>query len=459
MCGIVGIIDTKSISIQLFYVLLALQHRGQESTGISTSDGSTLYKFKGNGLVIEVYSSEILSDLKGIVGIGHVRYPTIRENLPENIQPLNFQFQNHLLSIALNGNLVNSDELRSEYERTGQIFTTTSDAEIIAHILINEINTTGNVEDAVRRCMRKIQGSYSVVAMIDGILYGFRDPLGINPFCIGKTENGFIIASESIALNSIDAEFIRDVNPGELIRIGLDGIRSTQIAIADRKAHCVFEYIYFSSVVSVIDGTPVYDVRQYIGKKLFTEAPIIADSVCPVPDSGIAYTIGYSEQSKIPFCEVMIKNRFMGRMFMIERQQAIRIKLNPLPETINGKSIVLIDDSIVKGTSTKRIINLLRENGVREVHMRIGSPAIMAPCYFGVDMPVREELIARNHDEREVGELIGASTLHHISLESLAEAIKMDIDDLCTGCLTGCYPLMVEGEISRQRQIIFSSNL
>ncbi|MCJ7794908.1 MAG: amidophosphoribosyltransferase, partial [Methanoregulaceae archaeon] len=321
MCGIVGIVDAGGVSLQLYYAMYALQHRGQESAGISTFDGTTLYKFKGQGLVADVFSPAILADLKGTTGIGHVRYPTTGSNLPENIQPLNFQFKDRSISLAHNGNLVNTHELRREYEQSGQIFTTTTDTEVIARILIDEISTSGCVEDAVHLCMRRLQGSYSVVMMIDGVLYAFRDPLGIKPFCLGKTEQGHIVASESVAVDALNGKFLRDIRPGELIRIDSEGIRCNQIAVASVRAHCIFEYIYFARADSVIDGVLVYDVRRTIGGKLFDEDPVAADAVSPVPDSGIAYAIGYARKSGIPYAESLMKNRYMGRTFIMPSQK------------------------------------------------------------------------------------------------------------------------------------------
>ena len=459
MCGIVGIMDAGGVSIKLYYALYALQHRGQESAGISTFDGTSLHKFKGNGLVADVFSPPVLADLKGNAGIGHVRYPTTGANLPENIQPLNFQFQDHFISIAHNGNLVNTCELRAEYEESGQIFTTTTDTEIIAKILMDEISRAGIIEDAVQVCMKRMQGSYSVVMMIDGIIYAFRDPLGIKPFCIGKIENGYLVASESVAVDALGGKLIRDMKPGELVRIDSDGIHCTQVAVAGKRAHCIFEYVYFARADSVIDGVLVYDVRRKVGKKLHDEAPVSADSVGALPDSGIAYAIGYAEQSKIPYVESLMKNRYMGRTFIMptqkEREKAVRIKLNPIPAHLKDKSVVLVDDSIVRGTTSKRIIGLVREAGAREVHVRIGSPAIKAPCYLGVDFPTREELIAHKLDEEGVRKSITATTLHHISLEALVEAIGFSRDDLCTGCLTGCYPLPIDGENAAPCRIDF----
>lgn len=459
MCGIVGIVDAGGVSIQLYYSLYALQHRGQESAGISTYDGTNLQKYKSQGLVADVFSPSILENLKGNSGIGHVRYPTTGENLPENIQPLNFQFKDHFISIAHNGNLVNTAELRAEYEQAGQIFITTSDTEIVAKILIDEIGNSGCVEDAVHRCMQKLRGSYSVVMMIDGIIYAFRDPLGIKPFCIGKTGQGYIVASESVAVDALNGKFIRDVRPGELVRLDADGITCNQIATTGKPAHCIFEYIYFARADAIIDGVLVYNVRRTIGQKLYEENPVAADTVCSVPDSGTAYAIGYAERSKIPFVESLMKNRYMGRTFIMptqkERENAVRMKLNPIPANLKDKSVVLVDDSIVRGTTSRRIITMMREAGAREIHMRIGSPAIKAPCYLGVDMPTREELIASNRVEEEVRHSITATTLHHVSLDALTEAIGFDRENLCTGCLTGCYPLPIDGENGKALQVEF----
>jgi amidophosphoribosyltransferase len=459
MCGIVGIRDAGGASFSLYYALYALQHRGQESAGISTYDGIRLHKHKGQGLVAEVFDPAILQGLVGPVGIGHVRYPTTGANRPENAQPFNFLFRDHIISIAHNGNLVNDRELRDEYECRGQIFCTSTDTELIAKVITDEMSNSGCIEDAVHRCMRILRGSYSVVMMIDGVLYGFRDPLGIKPMCIGRTEQGFIIASESVAIDALGGTFMRDVNPGELISIDEDGMRTMQIAVADHKAHCIFEYIYFARADAVLDGALVYDVRLKIGAKLFEEAPVTADSVCPVPDSGTAYAIGYSRRSHTPFVESLMKNRYMGRTFIMpsqkEREKAVRIKLNPIKEHLKGNTIVLVDDSIVRGTTSRRIIGIIRDAGAKEVHVRIGSPAIKAPCYLGVDMPTREELIASDKDGEEVRKRITANSLHHISLEALVESIGISRKNLCTGCLTGCYPVTITGEESRSTNVDF----
>ncbi len=459
MCGIVGIRDAGGVSFSLYYALFALQHRGQESAGISTFDGVQLYKHKGQGLVAEVFDPALLRGLEGDVGIGHVRYPTTGANKPENAQPFNFLFRDHIISIAHNGNLVNACELRDEYEARGQIFCTTTDTELIAKVITDEMSTSGCIEDAVHRCMRILKGSYSVVLMMDGILYGFRDPLGIKPMCIGKTSQGIVLASESVAVDALGGTFLRDLKPGELVCIDEDGMRAMQIAVSDCRAHCIFEYIYFARADSILDGALVYDVRRNIGGKLHEEAPVNADSICPVPDSGTAYAIGYSKTSHIPFVESLMKNRYMGRTFImpsqIEREKAVRMKLNPIGDHLKGKSIVLVDDSIVRGTTSRRIINIIRDAGAKEVHVRIGSPAIKAPCYLGVDIPTREELIASDKNEEEVRGRITANSLHHISLEALVESIGIERKHLCTGCLTGCYPVSITGEQSQPPAIDF----
>ena len=459
MCGIVGIVDAGGVSFSLYYALYALQHRGQESAGIATFDGATLYKHKAQGLVAEVFNPDTLKGLAGCVGIGHVRYPTTGANRPENVQPFTFFYRDHIISIAHNGNLVNTEELRKAYEERGQIFCTTTDTEIIAKVLTDELRNATCIEDAVHHCMRMLRGSYAVVLMIDGVLYAFRDPLGIKPLCMGKTEGGYIVASESVAVDALNGTLMRDVHPGELIRIDDAGIEMNQIAVASRRAHCIFEYIYFARADSVLDGALVYDVRRNIGRKLFEEAPVITDSVCPVPDSGTAYAIGFSQRSGIPFVESLMKNRYMGRTFIMpsqtEREKAVRIKLNPIREHLKDKSVVLVDDSIVRGTTSRRIIEIMRDAGAREIHVRIGSPQIRAPCYLGVDMPTRAELIASDKEEEDVRKRITAISLHHISLEALVEAIGLERESLCTGCLLGCYPVPITGELSENPVVDF----
>jgi amidophosphoribosyltransferase len=309
--------------------------------------------------------------------------------------------------------------------------------------------------------MKRLEGSYSVVLMVNEKIHAFRDPLGIRPLCIGKTDEGYVVCSESVAIDALNGEFIRDVKPGEMITISHEGIKCVQIAQASGYAHCIFEYIYFARADSVIDGQLVYDVRRRIGQSLHLEAPVDADIISPVPDSGTAHATGYSESSGIPFREGLIKNRYMGRTFIMPtqklRENAVRIKLNPVKKHLFGKSVVLVDDSIVRGTTSRRIIDIVRDAGAREVHIRVGSPPIKAPCYLGVDMPTREELIAHNRSCDDVCKKIGATSLHHISLESLIRATGHISDDLCIGCLTGEYPLKINCEKACPRHIDFIS--
>lgn len=459
MCGIVGIVDAGGVSHPLYYALFALQHRGQESAGISTFDGASFHKHKGMGLVSEVFSDQILSELKGHVGVGHVRYPTTGANLPENTQPFNFRFMDHHFAIAYNGNLVNAKELRMEFEQEGEIFSTTTDTEIVASTIVHEFRRSGKIEEAIIHCMHVLRGSYSVVLMLDGILYAFRDPVGIKPLCIGTTERGFLVASESVAIDTLGGTLIRDVYPGELFRITEKGFEAMQIAVADRRAHCIFEYIYFARADSVLEGRLVYDVRRQIGASLYDEAPVKADLVSPVPDSGTSVAIGFSHHSGIPYLEALMKNRYTTRTFIKpsqkEREQAVRLKLNPIIGHIDGKKVVLVDDSIVRGTTAKHIVELMKETGASEVHVRIGSPQIIAPCYLGVDMPTREELIASTRPVDEVRDSISATSLHHVSLDALVKAIGISRENLCTGCLTGNYPLSIAGESCLSRNIDF----
>jgi amidophosphoribosyltransferase len=457
MCGIVGIVDSGDVSFPLYYALYALQHRGQESAGIATFDGLTLFKAKSQGPVAEVFNKEILCGLKGGTGLGHVRYPTTGDKIPENVQPFTFTFRGRKVALAHNGNLVNSLNLREEYEKRGQIFCTTTDTEVIGNIIADEYRVSEDVTEAVAMCMRRLQGSYSVVLMLDDEIWAFRDPLGIRPLCIGRTETGYVVASESVAIDALGGSFIRDVRPGELIFLKRDGIESHQIAEASHRAHCIFEYVYFARPDSVIDGRLVYDVRRRIGHSLFEEAPVEADLVSPVPDSGMAHAAGYAEASGVRYREGLIKNRYIGRTFIManqeDRETAVRIKLNPVRGHLKDRSLVLIDDSIVRGTTSRRLVKIVRDAGVREVHMRIGSPAIKAPCYLGINMPTRAELIASDLNNGEVCTSIGATSLHHISISALIHAIGIPEEDLCTGCLTGSYPLAIGKERCCAREI------
>ena len=462
MCGIVGMVSSTDVSYSLYYALYALQHRGQDSAGIVTTNYGPLQSHRGLGLVASVFDEKILAVLTGTVGIGHVRYPTTGLSSTENVQPFSFTFKNHHLALAHNGNITNYLALHQMFEENGQSFLTTSDTEVIAKIIIDELSQEHTVEDAIRRCMRTLEGSYSVVLLLDGCLHAFRDPYGFRPLCLGHTKSGeVIVASESAAIDGIGGVLDRDIMAGEMITVSKNGdIHSVICAKAEHTAHCIFEYIYFARSDSIIDGALVYDVRRFIGSALADEAPADAEVVCTVPDSGTAYAVGYSERSTIPFVECLIKNRYMGRTFIIPtqetREKAVRIKLNPIPAHLDQRSIVLVDDSIVRGTTSCRIVDSLRKAGAAEIHMRIGSPIIKAPCYFGVDMPTHSELIGSSKDCEGICEQIQATSLHYASLQALVDAIGISEADLCTGCITSVYPYPVKTGQCHRRHVQYT---
>ena len=434
MCGIAGTADTTPAAPVLYHLLHALQHRGQESAGIFVWDGTSVQKQKGYGLVSEVFSDADLKRFTGTVGIGHVRYPTTGGSKPENIQPF------HL------------------YAGRGVTFSSTSDTEVIGTVLAGELVKGKSPEDAVLFVLQKLSGSYAVICMLDGQLFGFRDPLGIKPLCMGKTKTGgYILASESAALDAVGAELLRDVRPGEFVLVGTDGIVSSQLVKAESPAHCIFEYIYFARPDSILDGVPVYDVRRKTGEILARESSAAAEMVSPVPDSGTASAVGFAKQSGIPFREALIKNRYTGRTFILpsqeKRELGVRMKLNPVRSHVQNRSVILVDDSIVRGTTAKRILSLVRDFGAAEIHLRIASPPVIAPCYLGTDFPTREELISSAKTVDEVRDTIGASTLVHVSLSGLIEASGLPKESLCLGCLTGMYPLEIAGEVCEKKKM------
>lgn len=460
-CGIVGVSfkDEASAALSIYYALYALQHRGQESAGITVHDGTNVQTLKGMGLVPEVFNRQDIQKLKGHVGIGHVRYSTTGGSRIENCQPLLVSFKSGTIAIAHNGNLVNSKELRAELEKEGRIFLSDSDTEVIAHLLVKNLMHS-ELEDAVRELMKTLVGSYSLVVLIDNKLMAIRDPLGIKPLCIGRIDNGFLIASESAAIDILNGEFIRDVAPGELIVFSNGSMESIQLVKSRNCAHCVFEYIYFARPDSIIDGELVYNVRMRTGQTLFEEYPVKADIVSPVPDSGITSAIGFSKKSGLDYMEGLIKNRYIGRTFIMPgqdmRETAVRLKLNTIKPNIEGKSVVLVDDSIVRGTTSRRIIDLIRKSGAKEVHMRVGSPPIISPCYLGINMATKEELIAAHKTVKGVEALINADSLGYISIKGLVKSIGIPLDDLCVGCLTGIYPVEVPNEKCAKRQLRLS---
>lgn len=461
-CGVVGVVmhnaesQSNPTALQIYYALYALQHRGQESTGITVHDGSMVHSLKGMGLVPEVYSKEEIDNISGNVGIGHVRYSTTGASGIENCQPFIVNFKGGTVALAHNGNLVNSKELRDELESKGSIFITDSDSEVILHLLIKELLRLDPV-DSIHAVMRRLVGSYSLTILIDDLLIAVRDPLGLKPLCIGEVEGGHVVASESVAIDTLNGKLIRDVNPGEIVVFKDGEIESHRIYNEKHPAHCVFEYIYFARPDSIIDGQLVYRVRERIGEQLAVEYPVDADIVSPVPDSGITSAIGYSDKSGIKYHEGLMKNRYIGRTFIIPgqamRETAVRLKMNTISQNIEGRRVILIDDSIVRGTTSRRIIDMVRSAGAVEVHARIGSPAIIAPCYLGIDMATRDELIAAHKTVPGVEAVINADSLGYLSIEGLVKAVGIDKENLCLGCLTGSYPVEIPGEECHRRQL------
>ncbi len=450
-CGVFGIydFDGNDVASTIYYGLFALQHRGQESCGIAVSDTNgpkgKASILKGMGLVNEVFVQEDLEKLTGNIGIGHVRYSTAGSSTRENAQPLLLNYIKGTLGLAHNGNLINTPELRRELERTGAIFQTTIDSEVIAYHIARERVNTHNVEQAVNLAMRKIKGAYSLIIMSPRKLIGARDPFGFKPLCIGKRDNAYILASETCALDTISAEYVRDVEPGEIVTITKDGIVSdTSLCIPKKmEARCIFEYIYFARPDSIIDSVSVYNSRITAGKYLALDSPVEADVVVGVPESGNAAALGYSLQSGIPYGTAFVKNGYVGRTFIkpkqSNRESSVKVKLNVLKEAVNGKRVIMIDDSIVRGTTSGRIVKMLREAGAAEVHVRISSPPFLHECYFGTDIPSREQLIAYNRSIEEIREIIGADSLGYLKQERLKEmAGGLSI---CTGCFDGNYPL------------------
>lgn len=451
-CGVFGVydFDGANVASTIYYGLFALQHRGQESCGIAVSDtegpkGKVLAS-KGMGLVNEVFTPDDLDKLVGDIGVGHVRYSTAGSSTRENAQPLVLNYIKGTLALCHNGNLINAPELRRELSEGGAIFQTTIDSEVIAYHVARERVHSKTVEEAVSRAMRKIKGAYSLVIMSPRKLIGARDPFGFKPLCIGKRDNAYFLASETCALETVGAEFIRDVKPGEIVTISKNnGIQSdTSMCIPDdRHARCIFEYIYFARPDSHMDGVSVYKSRIQAGRFLAMDSPVDADLVVGVPESGNAAALGYSLESGIPYGTAFVKNTYVGRTFIkpqqSSRESAVRVKLNVLKETVQGKRIIMIDDSIVRGTTSDQIVSLLKEAGAKEVHVRISAPPFLHPCYFGIDIPSEDQLIAHNRTVEEICRIIGADSLGYLRVERLRQMV--DGLPICQGCFTGDYPM------------------
>lgn len=450
-CGIFGVYAPGvDVSRLTFFALYALQHRGQESAGIATTDGKRIYLHTAMGLVAQAFTEDELSHLHGHIAIGHSRYSTTGSSQATNAQPIVLESNSASIAVGHNGNIVNAKFLRDELSQLGYGFSTTTDSEVIGNLVLS--STERGLVGKIRHATRRLQGAYSLVVMTKDRLIGIRDPMGVRPLCLGTIDSGWVIASESCALDHIGAQFVREVEPGEIVVITKNGVRSFTEE-TDRKALCIFEYIYFARPDSVIQGRLLYPARQSMGEILHRQHPVEADLVMGVPDSATAAGIGYSHASGIPYCEGLLKNRYVHRTF-IEPDQRLRdlgvaLKFNPLSEMITGKRMVVVDDSIVRGTTTPRVVSMLKRAGAREIHLRICAPPIRYPCFFGVDMASKWELIAAQKTIRKIRDSLGADSLGYLTIEGLIEAVALPRELFCLACFTGDYPIPVQLEMDK----------
>ena len=451
-CGVIGIYnnDNWNLPKDLYYGLFALQHRGQESCGMAVSNKGVVKHHKDMGLVNEVFSSDMIDSMQGNIGIGHCRYSTTGNSEKANAQPLVMQSVSGTLSIAHNGNLVDSVELKQKLmKEQGAIFHTAIDSEIMAYLIAKEGVHYPHLEDSVRRATEQVNGSFALLVMCPTKLVGMRDPLGIKPLCLGMKGKSYILASESCAIDAIGGTFVRDIDPGELVVIDKDGLRSFPKKEEKRAPRpCIFEYIYFARPDSIMDGQSIYLSRQMAGRILAQRYPVDADVVSAVPDSGIDAAIGYSQESGIPYGVGLIKNRYIGRTFIqpvqVQREEAVRIKLNALKHTVDGKRVVLVDDSMVRGTTSASIIKMLKKAGAKEVHMRISAPTFVWPCFYGIDLPEKKQLTACNHTIEEIRQLLDADSLGFFKIEDLVRILPdCRFQTYCDACFSGDYPTPV----------------
>ncbi|MFN3406900.1 MAG: amidophosphoribosyltransferase [Caldimicrobium sp.] len=448
MCGIVGIYGVPEVSKYLFYGLYALQHRGQEGAGIAVYDGKKVRDYKNLGLVSEVFNEKILQDLPGEIGIGHVRYSTTGSSVIQNVQPFCVKYSKKTLALAHNGNLTNAYQLRCQLEEEGHIFQTTLDSEVIVHLIVK--NLKKGLLQAISETMKQIKGAYSVVLLWENILVAFRDPLGFRPLSLGMLNGGYILASETCAFDLLGAEYLRDVQPGEIIIIDEGGLQSyfPFEGKNSKLSHCIFEFIYFARPDSLIFQKNVYLVRKNLGFNLYRECPLSADFVMPFPDSGTYAAIGYSQASGIPLEFGVIRNHYIGRTFIQPserlRDLSVRLKLNPIKEFIKGKEVIVIDDSLVRGTTSKNRIKSIKLAGAKKVHFLISCPPIKYPCFFGIDFPKASELIAAKHSVEEIRKFLDIDRLYYLSLEGLLNSVGDLKEKVCLACFTGEYPIEVD---------------
>ncbi|NLI73902.1 MAG: amidophosphoribosyltransferase [Euryarchaeota archaeon] len=452
-CGIVAMSSNADVKYDIKKALRVIQHRGQEATGIAIHDGNSIKYVRRMGLVHEVLIGPEYDAMGGNIGIGHVRYSTTGTSCAQDCQPIVVTTNVGDAAIGHNGDLVNAAKLRTKLQNYGWAFLTNTDSEIIIRMLATELTQNSDPIKAIRTVMRNLDGAYALVFMVGKRVFGARDPLGLRPLCIGKLENGYSIASESAVFDILQGDFVRDVAPGEIVEITPSGFTSHQATTHPHTAHCMFEWVYFARPDSIIDGREVYDVRKKLGQTLAREQPVIADVVIPVPDSGRANALGYAQESGIMYEEGLMKNRYVERTFILpdqsKREEGVSLKLNPIRSTIVDKRVVVVDDSIVRGTTLRKIVQMLRHAGAKEVHVRIGCPPIIAPCYYGVDMKTRDYFIAAGRTFDEIAELIGADSVGYTSVKGLRDSLDLSEQDLCMACLTAEYPTCVPGERMR----------
>ena len=459
-CGVVGVYlngasgDTAEMNASslAYYGMYSLQHRGQESAGIAVSDGTDVKVHKLMGLVADVFKREDLDALSGRIAVGHVRYATAGGCTIENAQPMVYRFKLGTVAVAHNGQLVNYEQLREMLEESGSTFNSTSDTEVIVKFIAKSYKK--GLERALTDTIQLIKGSFALCVMTQNCLIGARDPNGIRPLCLGKLSGGWVLASESCAVDAMGADFVRDIHPGEIVIINDDGVLSFEFGEKTSKRSCIFEYVYFARPDSVLDEIPVQEARLRMGAMLAKENPVSADVVIGVPDSGLGAALGYSHAASIPYATGIVKNKYIGRSFIAptqkERENTVFVKLNTIKNEINGKRVIVIDDSIVRGTTSRRLIQILRKAGAKEVHFRVSSPPVKFPCYFGIDTPSRAELISSAHDVEAIRKEIGADSLAFLSMDGMLEALRSCNPEqygYCKGCFTGEYPVAVPGEL------------
>jgi amidophosphoribosyltransferase len=441
MCGVVGVFGHPEAANLAYLGLYALQHRGQESAGIVATDGEKLRAVREMGHVNDIFTANRLKDLPGFAAIGHVRYSTAGSSTLRNAQPISASFAHGPIALAHNGNLVNADTLRKELEATGAIFQSTSDSEVVLHLLARSDRLP--LPRVLPHALAQVTGAYSLLMLTPEALIGCRDPHGFRPLVIGRLGETWVLASETCALDLLEAQYVRDVEPGEIVVIDRQGLRSSKPFPAKRQLQCIFEYVYFARPDTTLWGQNVYHVRKAMGRRLAEEYPADADIVVPVPDSGVGAALGYAERSGIPFEMGLIRNHYVGRTFIEPRQGirhfGVRIKLNPMREALEGRRVVVVDDSIVRGTTSRKIVRMIRSAGAKEVHLRISSPPIQWPCYYGIDTPTRKQLIASSHKVEEIRRYLEADSLGYLSLDGLIKAVGGDDARFCHACFTGEY--------------------